>query len=399
MTQKQKTPRNAMESLLAMLQTLRTAPDGPVLLAQLDRGHDVRRALDKVMEQAFLSFVRNTLDRYSRTSEIDRITRLKLKLIEYRLKALSDPAHAAPARPELMDAAALAQHLAAVLWAAGQDGAPKEAPAKPAARLAPAGAERLRVLQQSLETKLDQVVLANLDSIASLGSVELTLKGAQPGELEEWRQILHDASREIIEDYRKLGENLREAQFYVDEIGAHLPSSVGPSPASEAITIERQDLLQRIESEMRRAQRHRLPLSLALLGPDHLENIKLLVGPQAANEIMRRYRESVIACARTYDTVAGCKPHKLLWLLPGADPGQSVKALHKARDRVTSTNYHYAGRLRPLPTFSAGIAGFVPGENCAHFLARAEVLAASAKQAGPSHIEWEKRRNVSAEMS
>lgn len=375
---------------MAMLQTLRTAPGGPALLNQVGRGHDVRNALGDVVERAFLTFVRNAVDRYSRTADLDRIARLKLKLIEHRLASLGKTLPDAQSTPELGDVTALAQHLAAVLWAAGQTATPKQAPPAASSGAAQKRAERLRPLQQSLEQKLDRIVLANLDSIASLGSIELTLKGVQPGELEDWREILHDAAREIIEDYRKLGEHLREAQFYTDQIGAHLATP--PGGGTEALAIERQDLLHRLDAEMRRAQRHRLPLSLALLGPDHLEDIKFLVGPHAAGEVMRRYQQNIASCARTYDTVAGCRPHRLLWLLPGADPGQGVKALRKAQERLMSAHYHYAGRLRPLPSFSAGIVGFTPGENSTRFLARAEVLAARAKLAGPKHIEWEKRR-------
>lgn len=372
-----------------MLQTLRTASGGTTLLAQVAKGQEVRHSLNQVMERAFLTFVRNAVDRYSRTANLDRISRLKLKLIEHRLISLGKALPEAQPTPEVGDVTALAQHLAAVLWAAGQATAPKQPRQGAAAGAAQRRAERLRPLQQSLEQKLDEIVLANLDSIASLGSIEVTLKGVQPGELEDWREILHDAAREIIEDYRKLGEQLREAQFYADQIGAQLATSPG---AADTLGVEHQDLLHRLDAEMRRAQRHRLPLSLALLGPDHLEDIKFLVGPHAAGEVMRRYQENIAACARTYDTVASCRPHRLLWLLPGADPGQGAKALRKAQERLMSAHYHYAGRLRPLPSFSAGIVGFIPGENSARFLARAEVLAARATLTGPKHIEWEKQR-------
>ncbi len=385
MTHDKKTPSGSLESVLNMLQTLRCAPGGEAFLAQIERAQEVRAGLQALVEQAFVSFLRNAVDRYARTvATTDRITRLKIKQIEQRLAVLGK-SETLP--PELPDAAALLQHLVAVLWTSGQSLAPKQnVPAAGAA----AASERLTPLQQTLETRLNHAILSNFDSIAALGSIELTLKGVQPGELEEWREILHDAAREIIDNYRQMGENLRQAQTCAREIGRQLAT---PSPLNgSAMEAEREELLRRLEAEMRRAQRYHFPLSLALLGPDHLEDIKMLVGPQAAGEILRRYQESIAGCARAYDTVTGCRPHKLAWLLPGAEPTQGVKALYKAQERLSSTHYHYGGRLRPLPSFSAGIVGFIPGENSARFLARALVLASRAKLAGPRRIECDQRR-------
>ena len=382
------------EPLLTMLQTLRHTPGGPELLAQIERGHEAREALRALIEKAFLTFTRNAVDRYARTTATDRITRLKIKLIEQRLaKLMNSNADVRGATPDLSDAASLTQHLVAQLWAAGkaETSKPPAAATSAAAPPSPDRLERLKPLQQTLATELDKAVRANLESIASLGNIELTLKGAEPGELESWREILRDTAREVIEDYRKLGENLRDVQRCASEIGRQIEAPVSPTPSGE-FTVNQPELLRRLEAEIRRTQRYHQPLSLALLGPDQLESIRVLIGPQAANEVLRRYLENVTSCARAYDTVVGCSPHKLLWLLPGADTDQGVKALRKAQDHLISAHYHYAGRLRPLPTFSAGVVGYAPGEKPTHFLARAEVLAAHARRIGPSHIEWDRRR-------
>lgn len=388
MNYKNLTPRgSATEALLAMLETLRTTQGGAELLARIGRGREVRDALLDLVEKAFFAFTRNAVDHYARTTGTDRITRLKVKLIEQRLAKLTKPSPGKRPTPELGDPAALAQHLVAQLRAAGQIATPKAPDSAALARL-----ERLKPLQQTLSAELDRAVLSNLDNIASLGSIESTLKGTESGELEGWREVLRDAAREIIDECRDLGESLRQAQLCINEIGQYVES---PAPAvenSDGLAFNRGDLLRRLEAEIRRAQRYHQPLSLAMLGPNHLDNIKLLIGPQAANEVLRRYLENLTSCARAYDVVTGCNSHRLLWLLPGADPDQGVKALRKAQERLISTHYHYGGRLRPLPSFSAGVVGYTAGEKPMHFLARAEVLAAHAKRVGPSHIEWDRRR-------
>jgi GGDEF domain-containing protein len=388
---------SVMEPLLAMLQTLRTTPGGPELLAHIERGDEVRGALLALIEKAFLTFIRNAVDRYARTTDTDRITRLKIRLIEQRLAKLitlqPDPRRV----PELPDTTALAQHLVAQLWAAGPSATPKAyAPATSEAAGSSARLESVKPLQQSLVTQLERVVRENLESIASLGNIELTLKSAEPGELEGWREILRDTAREVIENYRKLGDELRQVQQCANEIGRHIEVPTA-APGGNGLAANRQDLLRRIEAEIRRTQRYHQPLALAMLGPDQLENIRVLIGPQAANEVLRRYLEGVTACARAYDTVSGCNAQKLLWLLPGADADQGVKALRKAQEHLMSAHYHYGGRLRPLPTFSAGVAAYASGEKPTHFLTRAEVLAAHARRIGPSHIEADRRETDARE--
>ena len=380
-----------MEPLLTMLQTLRTTPGGAELLARIESGHEVRGTLMALIEKAFLTFTRNAVDRYARTTGTDRISRLKVRLIEQRLAKLIKLHPETRSVPDLSDPAALTQHLVAQLWAAGAGNAKTPQPGSSNAAPAPDRMAPLKPLQQTLATELDRAVRANLESIAALGSIDLTLKSAEPGELESWREILRDTAREVIDDYRKLGDNLRQVQQCANEIGRQIEAPAG-IPSANDITVNRPDLLRRIEAEIRRTQRYQQPLTLALLGPDQLENIRVLIGPHAANEVLRRYLESVTSCARAYDTVSGCNPQKLLWLLPGADADQGVIALRKAQERLMSSHYHYAGRLRPLPTFSAGVVGYAAGEKPTHFLARAEAVAAHARRVGANHIESDLRR-------
>jgi diguanylate cyclase (GGDEF)-like protein len=337
------------------------------------------------VERAFVAFLKNALDRYARTASVDAPTRLKLKTIAQRLDVLARSMSVRQPAPEWRDAAALEQHLIALMWAARN---PATRPQPPTA--AEASEDRLQPLQRTLEGQLDKAIFTNLDSIASLGSIEQTLRGVQPGELEEWREILRDSAREIIENYRALGENLQQARATLADIHRSFRATAHVSAA--ALGLDRDFLLERLNAEMRRAQRYRHPLSLALLGPDHIDDIRHLIGAEAAREVLRYYQQNLSSCARAYDIVTSCKPHRLVWLLPGANTDQGVSALRKAQERITAAHYHYAGRLRRLPTFSAAVVGYGPGDDSAHLLARAETLAAHAKRAGPSHIEWEQRR-------
>ena len=68
-----------------------------------------------LIEKAFLTFTRNAVDRYARTGGTDRITRLKVRLIEQRLAKLIKLHPETRSMPDLPDTDALAQHLVAQL--------------------------------------------------------------------------------------------------------------------------------------------------------------------------------------------------------------------------------------------------------------------------------------------
>lgn len=374
----------AISALTAMLQTLRNAPGGVAALAQVQKGARVRDALAALIDRAFVAFVKNTIDRYAKTTGNDPTTRLKLRMIDRRMDTLIERMAVRQPAPELRDAAALEQHLIAALWALRQ---PVTAQPTAAATDAPALAPQ-SALQQALEAELDKAIVANLDNIASLGSIEQSLRSVPTGTLEDWRDILRDAAREAIDRYRALGENLQQARTCAKEMNR----PIAPLPTA---SIDDGFLLQRLQAETRRAERYRQPLSLALLGPDHVEDIQHLVGTEAVREMLRHYRDNVASCARAYDTVVGCKPHGLLWMLPGASKDQGVLALRKVQQRMVTAHYHYGGRLRPLPTFSAGLVGYTPGDDPADLLVRAEAVAALARRSGPNRIELERSGTVS----
>jgi diguanylate cyclase (GGDEF)-like protein len=374
----------AIDSLLTMLQTLRTAPARHSPFAQIESARKVRAALAALIDRAFVAFLKNALDRYARTNTLDSTSTLKIRTIRQRLEIVYNALTTGEAAPQWRDAQALEQHLIAQLWSVRRRAERTDAGG------AASFPDALGPLRQALGQQLDGAVFANLDSIASLGSLEQTLRGVPGGELEEWREILHDSTREIIENYRALGAELQRACTTLRTMDRSPNGFRGV--AGSTAPSDRDLLLERLNAEIRRAQRHRHPLSLALLGPDNIEDIRELTGPQAAREVLHYYWQTLASCARAYDLVTSCKPHRLLWLLPGANTDQSVSALRKAQQRIHAAHYRHAGRLRRLPTFSAAVVGYAPGEDSAHLLTRAENLAAHAKRAGPNHIEWESVR-------
>ncbi len=392
-------PRS-MDSLLAALETLRRAPDGAALLAQVERGRRIQSVLASMVERAFLAFLQNALERYKKHSGTDPTTRLKARLIARHAEALAradtqDKSTTQLTLPLLQDADALEQHLVAMLWATSETmlletrHSASEAGANPSRDAAPMRKdEGIEPLIHTLAQRLDEALVYSADNIVRLKIVAALLARASTArEFEEAQDILHGAVEELLGDNKTLDERLQQARHGVNDIAFRLAT---PAESLDPVSADRQALLRRLEAEARRAERHRHPLSLALLGPDHLGDIDRLVGPNAGREVIRQYLESITSWARAYDVVAHCRPHVLVWMLPATETTQGLQALRKIQQHVADTQYRFGGRLRPLPTFSGAVTGYVRGEGPAVFLARAESLAARARNAGPDRIECEK---------
>lgn len=388
-----------MDSLLAALETLRRAPDGTELLAQIERGRRIQNALGTLVERAFLAFLQNALDRYKRHSGTDPTTRLKARMIARRAAALAradtrDEGAAPFTLPLLQDPDALERHLVAMLWATSETMRPEtrhtasETESNPSRTTTPRRKEKeLKTLTHTLAQQLDEAMVYNADNSVRLKILAAALARANTArEFEETQDILRDAVRELLKDTNTLDERLQQARHGASGIAFRLATL---ADMLDPVFADRPALLRRLEAEARRAERHRHPLSLALLGPDHLADIDRLVGPNAGRAVIRQYLESITCCARAYDVVTHYHPHGLVWLLPTAETAQGLQALRKVQQHVADTQYQYGGRLRPLPTFSGALVGYARGESPAGFLARAETLAARARNAGPARIECE----------
>ncbi len=375
-------PPRPVESLLTSLEILRSAPNGSALLEQVEQGHQARDRLVAIIERAFLTFLQNAIDRYERRSaNDDPITRVKTRLVSRRLASLSD---AASLTQPVFDHAALEQHLIALLWAASE--IPAGEPQGPSTNNTAATAKIAQSLT-SLGQRLDQAISHYSGHLTSLQTVSQAITcAADVTDLQQLRAIMQDSVQDLLREYDALKEHLQKARAGVDDLTSETTSAKMSKPAAPSDTLLRQ-----LQAEVRRAERHRYPLSLVLIGPDHLSDVGGLLGPQANHEVIQRYVESVSACARAYDVVTHHEPHGVAWLLPETETEQGLQALRKVQQRVTRGRYYYCGRLRPLPTFSASVVSYIPGESPANLLARAQTLAARALHAGPNRVELEQR--------
>jgi diguanylate cyclase (GGDEF)-like protein len=74
-------------------------------------------------------------------------------------------------------------------------------------------------------------------------------------------------------------------------------------------------------------------------------------------------------------------------LLPNTDSDGAMRALRKVQKRSAECTFQHEGATMPLPTFSAGVALYRPGETPDDLIDRSDKALYRAKRLGRNRIE------------
>lgn len=142
-----------------------------------------------------------------------------------------------------------------------------------------------------------------------------------------------------------------------------------------------------LKAEVARVGRESHAFSIAIVDLDGFKAVNDRHGHSAGDEILRRYASHVLTGFREHDLVARYGGEEFAILLPGATLGGAERALQNARERVSECWVEWEGTRVPLPTFSAGVAEYQPGERAERVIQRADHAMYQAKHQGRNRIE------------
>ncbi|MDA8363127.1 MAG: GGDEF domain-containing protein [Gammaproteobacteria bacterium] len=386
---------------------MRQTTDGAVLHAQLEQGNRLRADIRKAVDRAFIAFVHALLRRYSRNPGRDPATGVRAILILQRIVP-----YLGPAPPEAAGSVkGLEQQVASILWSARNlaatgtpNGRAPEGRSQMRQRTGDngggdheAGRSRLADLHAELGQNLDRALTEAIDFVAHTKTAQLALHQADDAsEVAMHRHILSDCITELVHDLDRLTGYLRSAEGRARELRLldsrfveEAARQRDPTLTDELTGIpNRTALLHRLRAEAGRAQRYGIPLALAIIDPDRLDDIGDPADAAAAAEVVRCYAQEILANFRAYDMVARCGGDgEFAVLLPNAGREQAVAALRKAGLRVPTVSFKLRGRLLSAPTFSSGLAWYLPGECPEDLLQRAAQALRRAKSGGINRIE------------
>jgi diguanylate cyclase (GGDEF)-like protein len=408
-----------LENVLAGLEGLNQSPVGRVIYEQI--AHIVRdhAEVQGRLVNTYSQLMHLLLDAYAREPSPEQVTRVNARLLELREAAgaphpapsgegeqpapppfvptptrAAEPADAAPApEPYITEPAA---------------GAPE-----PATRAAPAverrvnGAYRLHLdrKRDEIEKMQEQLARNVADTISQnreFGALlEIELRALQQAEgkqeIEELRRILIGGIEELIRGQRLLDTKLQRTANYLDVVRNDSERLRDELKKVRLLSLtdeftglpNRRAFMRRLHDEIGRAQRYGTALALALIDLDGFKAINDKYGHAGGDAILRCYASKVLTALRHHDLAARYGGEEFAVLLPNTTEEGALAALNKVRARTREVRCEFGNQYLPIPTFSAGVTLYVPGESYTALIDRADRALYRAKHLGRNRIEIE----------
>jgi hypothetical protein len=342
--------------VLARLDALQRTPVGTIIHEQIAQVIEDHRLVSVRVDQAYGLLLQLLIDAYARDPRPEHVTYLTAQLIQRRAASQTAGGEdGVPSPPECRDGedaataaaetppssaeeppAAQGPATARSFWAPPAAGS-GEPPAPPTERRVNSAyrlhldrkRDEIERLQETLARSVTEAVAQNREFGALLETELQALHGADGAqEIEQLRGILVGGLEELIQGQRALGTKLRRTDDYLR--------------------------LVRTDSERLR---------------DELNKVRLTL--------------------RHHDMVARYGGEEFAVLLPNTGRDGATAALSKVRSRALELQCVHEGKVLPLPTFSAGLTLFVPGETAMNLIERADRALYRAKRAGRNRSEFE----------
>ena len=141
-----------------------------------------------------------------------------------------------------------------------------------------------------------------------------------------------------------------------------------PGPFDELTgLLDHRGFRKRLQEEVNRANRHGVPLTVALIDVDRFRTLNERVGHGEGDAIIAELARLLCNVARAEDTIARLGADEFALLLPHADRHQALRALERTRQLVAATRFNHRERI----TVSAGLCDLAPDEGAEHLLRNA----------------------------
>lgn len=225
-----------------------------------------------------------------------------------------------------------------------------------------------------------------LDALRSAGSIQEIdiLRKTLVNEVEK----LQHSHQSLTSRLEKTHQVLKDVEAKGQELSDELTRVHLLSLTDELTELpNRRAFLRRLEDEVGRVQRYGNALSLVIIDVDGFKAINDQYGHAAGDEVLRAYAKSVLSIFRHHDMVARYGGEEFAVLLPNTDTDGAIAAIHKVQRSAGETTVEINGTAVPLPTFSAGVALYLPGETPTDIIERADSALYRAKNLGRNRIE------------
>jgi diguanylate cyclase (GGDEF)-like protein len=154
---------------------------------------------------------------------------------------------------------------------------------------------------------------------------------------------------------------------------------------TDALTglFNRMKFNERLEEELERYKRSRVPFSLIIFDIDHFKEVNDIFGHPMGDQVLIRLSQTVAASVRRADLLARWGGEEFALLLADTDAASAYETAKKLRLLVAHTLFEQVGTV----TASFGVAQVLPGDNAEMLVARADNALYRAKLNGRNRVE------------
>ena len=427
----------ALNKVLALLDDLKVSPSGTIIYGHIEQMLSEMDDEHHKTEQAYASFLDMLMEACISLIPVDSPLHTHLRLVQLRLtpplsvselgvlnrsvEAVADELaksgslrghDLAPAlTPVIERFSGSSQKIASVAHEPSvQESTSETSPANPASGEVMAEFRANTAYRAHLDEKRDEMQKLQRDFVSQMSEAItesetfgrileealVTLqKSPSMDDLEMRRSELVKAMEEMTEGHRTLDEKFSRAQEYLSiieddnqKLNDELDRVRLLSLTDELTSLpNRRAFMRRLEDEVSRVQRHGYPLGLVLMALDHFKAINDLRGHAAGDEVLRSYAKEILSIFRHHDLVARYGGEEFAVILPNTKQDGVIAALNKVRQRVEEVAELKSSDKFELPTFSAGVAEFRPGETPSTLIERADSALYAAKRKGRNCTE------------
>ena len=256
--------------------------------------------------------------------------------------------------------------------------------------------EDIQKLQATLGQQVVETITQNEEFGEIIESVMEELRDADDRDgVENIRWAVIREIEKLMQGHNELADKLDNTHHYLQllesdsrELTDELTRVRLLSLTDELTSLpNRRAFVRRLEDEVARVQRYGFPLSFALMDLDHFKEINDEHGHAAGDEVLRVYSKNILSVFRHHDLVARYGGEEFAVLLPNTDADGAIRALNKVKRRAAETRWQCNGSVARVPSFSAGVSLFKPGESANAFIERADKALYRAKRLGRDRIE------------
>jgi diguanylate cyclase len=149
--------------------------------------------------------------------------------------------------------------------------------------------------------------------------------------------------------------------------------------------LNRRSLVARLEEELSRSRRTRVPFSVAMLDLDRFKAVNDDYGHAAGDAVLKAFTAVVQATMRKTDVFGRYGGEEFMMILTASAGAGSASALERVRDAVAAHDWSAIAPGMKL-TISAGLAEYREGESVEQIVNRADAALYEAKREGRNRV-------------